>query len=728
MLRATLALFFLAVMAITSFAQAQTVDTLLDKDIDSVVVFASKFAERSRRIAQSVSIINKPSTLHFQANTGDILSNTGTVFVQRSQQGGGSPVIRGFEASRVLLMVDGIRLNNAIYRAGHLQNIITVDNAVLDRLEVIYGPSSTLYGSDALGGVVSMFTSSPQLSLTKTNVFLRYTTATEEFKAHADVNIGGAKWASLTSITYNSFGNVTQGKNRDSRFPGFGQVPFIVRTFNGKDSAIANPDPDKQQPAGYKQWDILQKLTYKPNQNISHTLNIQLSSSTNIPRFDRLSEVIASKPSYAQWYYGPQFRLLTAYHFSTDGLSGFFRQAMVNASYQGIEESRYTRRFLSSRRDERIENVHVFGLNVDAKHYSGKNELHLGAESNVNFVQSRAWGRNINTNTLSRISTRYPDGFNSMSYYAVYAQHTHKFNRKLTLNDGIRLNYVNMSASFADTSLMHFPFKSVRQQNLAVSGNVALVYVTSKRLKISFLLNTGFRSPNIDDLGKVFDSRAGKVVVPNPDIKPEYTYNAEINLAKFSDRFSYGASIYYTIFSNAIVTDAFTFNGQDSIIYDGVKSQVLANQNKAKAFVYGFSLNARLALIKNLAWQGVASYTYGRYKHNNVAVPMDHIPPVYGRTSIAFNKSNYNVEAFVLFNGWKRINDYSPSGEDNLQYATPLGMPSWFTLNLKAEFVLTKYLQLHLLAENLLDKNYRYFASGISAPGRSFAFTLKASF
>ena len=91
-------------------------------------------------------------------SSADMLQNTGNVLVQKSQGGGGSPMIRGFEANKLLLVIDGVRMNNAIYRSGHLQNAITVDNSVLDHTEIIFGPSSSLYGSDALGGVIHFHT------------------------------------------------------------------------------------------------------------------------------------------------------------------------------------------------------------------------------------------------------------------------------------------------------------------------------------------------------------------------------------------------------------------------------------------------------------------------------------------------------------------------------------------------------------------------------------------
>src|SRR3712207_547328 len=180
-------------------------------NLDEVTIYSNKFAARRKNIVQKIEVVTARQIAHLNTqNTGDLLINTGNVFVQKSQQGGSSPVIRGFEASRVLLVVDGIRMNNAIYRAGHLQNVITVDQNMLERVEVLYGPASTLYGSDALGGVVHMRTKNPKLSLNDKTFwtgsgFVRYSSANKEKTGHADLSIGGKKLAWLQSYNFSDF-------------------------------------------------------------------------------------------------------------------------------------------------------------------------------------------------------------------------------------------------------------------------------------------------------------------------------------------------------------------------------------------------------------------------------------------------------------------------------------------------------------------------------------------
>ena len=730
--------FMVFVSFITTCIIAQkpnSTDTLKSKpgELNDIIVYANRFPELMKRVAQSVKVITDNASIKFQPNTSDILMNTGSVFVQKSQQGGGSPVIRGFEASRVLLMVDGVRLNNAIYRSGHLQNIISVDNNVLNRLEVLYGPSSTIYGSDALGGVVSMYTQNPVLSANeKTNIsgstVFRYATASEEAKSNFMLNVGGKKWASLTSVSFSSFASVMQGNHRNAKYSNFGKLNFIVQRVGNTDSALVNSTPNKQTPTSYNQLDVLQKFLFSPSENTQHLLNIQLSNSTNIPRYDRLSEVSSNKPVYAEWYYGPQKRNMISYNFNANKLNGFFREVEVVASFQDLEESRISRRFKSNNKDSRVETVNVYGITANAKHYSGKNEIQLGVESYTNYVNSVAQRVHVTTGVTSKINTRYPDGFNKMTYNSLFAQHTFKINDQWTLNDGLRLNVIKLNSRFIDTSIMKLPFVSAKQNNIAISGNIGLVYSSPSNLRFAFLLSTGFRAPNIDDLSKVFDSQTGSVIVPNENIKPENTYNAEINLVKSSTTFSYGASVFYTAFTNAIVVDKFQFNGQDSIMYNGIKSGVFANQNKARAYIYGFSVNASFKMFNKTQADFNYTYSYGRYRNHNTTVPLDHIPPVYGRASIKHTEKKWGTELSSLWNGWKKLNQYSPSGEDNLQYATADGMPSWFILNYIFSLQLNNKSLIQLGVENILDKNYRYFSSGISASGLNFSISVKQSF
>ncbi|MEY4278139.1 MAG: hypothetical protein RL377_143 [Bacteroidota bacterium] len=704
------------------------------KSLQDVVVFANKFPTLSKNIVQTVGLITDKNLIQQQSNTADILTASGQIFVQKSQLGGGSPVIRGFEASRILLLVDGVRMNSAIFRAGHLQNIITVDNMSLERVEVNYGPSSTMYGSDALGGVINLFTKAPQLNNSSKwksngNVIYRYANGQNENRQHIDLNIANNKWALVSSFTNSSFGDMRQGANRLTAYPDFGKRLFYVTTENGVDVLNDNRTSiNVQKITEYTQADFLQKILYKPSANTEHLLNIQLSNSSNINRYDRLTETSKGLPVYAEWYYGPQVRNMVSYKLNKTHLKGFFQELSVNTNYQHLQESRISRKYKSSNKDFRIENVDIIGLNADLLHSDKNGEIHFGLESYYNIVNSKAHRTNIATLANSAITTRYSDGPTNMAYQALYVQHRKNLNQNWVLNDGLRLNLVQLNAQFKDTSLMHFPFTEAKQSNAALTGNIGLAYNGDDGFRSTVGVSSGFRAPNIDDLTKVFDTKTGYVVVPNKDLKPEYTYNAEWTIAKNTSNYSLGASVFYTLFHNSLVADKYSWNGKSTIMYQGVLSDVYATQNKAKANLFGFNVNGRLRLIQNTELNATYTYTKGTYNDGSKEMPLDHIPPAYGRFGIKHIDKKWNAEFYSVFNSWKKIADYNLNGEDNEIYATKDGMPSWMTFNLLTQYNPTKDLTIGLGVENITDLNYRYFASGISAVGRNYILTCKVNF
>jgi len=723
-------------MSLNLLAQSDTTT----KQLKDVVIYANKFPTLSKNIVQRVVAITDKVLIQQQANTADILTASGQVFVQKSQAGGGSPIVRGFEASRVLLMVDGIRMNSAIFRAGHLQNIITVDNMILDRVEILYGPSSTMYGSDALGGVVNLFTKQPQLFISNValkkapwkiggNLMYRYGNGQNENRQHIDINIANNKWAYLTSFTTSSFGDMRQGNKRSAAYPDFGKRFFYVARENNTDVVKDNSGSvNIQKISGYNQTDFLQKVLFKPNENTEHLLNVQISNSSDINRYDRLTEMSKGLPVYSEWYYGPQVRNMIGYKLTKSNLNGYFQKMTANVNYQHLEESRISRKFKSNSKDYRFEAVDLFGVNVDVLHQGKSSELHFGVESYYNNVGSTSYRNNIATNVRSAITTRYSDGPTNMANHAIYTQHTQFLTGNWVLNSGLRLNNVQLNANFKDTSLMHFPFTDANQNNTAMTGNLGMAYNGADGFRVAFGASSGFRAPNVDDLTKVFDTKTGYVVVPNKDLKPEYTYNTELNVSKTTASYSIGASLFYTWFKNALVVDKFKWNNASTILYQGVMSDVYASQNKAKAVVYGFNVNGSVNFTPNTTLAATYTYTKGTYQNGLIEMPLDHIPPTYGRVGLKHDVKKFSAELFTVFNGWKRMKDYNLNGEDNEIYATKDGMPAWQIWHINTNYQLNKKLNFSFQMENIADLNYRYFASGISAMGRNYLIQARYSF
>jgi len=339
--------------------------------LEEVFLSASKGKELRKRIAEQVAVFSIKDIQRAAPQTAaDMLAEIPGIKVQKSQFGGGSPVLRGLEANRVLLVVDGVRMNNAIFRKGHLQNSITVSPNLLDRTEVIFGPSSVIYGSDALGGVIHYYTRKPktsELTTVNTSFLSRYSTINDEKTIQGGIELQFKKWASFTSVSHSTFGDLKMGKNRSHGFDDWG---LVTKYSNNTDSffnenPIVNSDPTLQRNTGYNQTDILQKFFIPLSERTDLSFNLQYGISSDIPRFDRLTERRDGELRFAEWYYGPQERLLVSTQLEINPEKRWLDTGTITLAYQNVEESRINRKFGSLERTIREENVDVFSLNGD---------------------------------------------------------------------------------------------------------------------------------------------------------------------------------------------------------------------------------------------------------------------------------------------------------------------------------------------------------------------------
>ena len=702
-------------------------------NLNEVVLSASRTQDSITNVPYHMSIMNQRGIEFTNSQTSaDLIQNMG-IMVQRSQAGGGSPIMRGFEASRVLLVIDGVRMNNAIYRAGHLQDVMTIDNSMLDKTEVVFGPSSVAYGSDALGGVMHFYTKNSQFSndekmLVKANAMIRYSSANSEKTGHLDFNIGTKKLAFLTNVTWSDFGDVISGKLRDRSDTAFGRRYYYVERVNGKDSMMVNSNPELQKGSAYQQLDLMQRINFKQSENVTHGINFQLSQNNNLPRYDRLTDISGGNLKWAEWWY-KQSRMLVSYNLWLTGKTAIYDNARIIAAYQKIEQDRNSRRFNNNYRTTQMEDVSVISVNADfSKNCGQKNGLKYGLEFTSNNVQSTAEKRNIVVDTAGKAATRYADGGSTFMTTALYLNDNFKISEQLTLNGGLRFSYAKMENKFNDTTFYPFPFKDASRTNMAVTGNLALIYKPGNEWQINSLFSTGFRVPNVDDATKVFESTPGLLIIPNENLKPEYAYNTELGINKtWKNKLKISAVFFNTILDNAIVTKDAQYKGQDSILYAGIMSKVQAQQNADKAYIYGTNIVIIYDLDENFSLKTMLNTTVGTYYNSDTRnyVPLDHVAPAYGQSSVIYRTKKFEGEFFARYSAAKKLEDYSPSGEDNLNYATVNGMPGWTTFNLRTSWQVTNQLRATFGIENITDQHYRFFASGISAPGRNFVVSLR---
>lgn len=695
--------------------------------VDEVVVSANKWEEDITEIPVTVAKISREEiALQNPQTAADILSQSGEVFVQKSQLGGGSPMIRGFAANSILISVDGVRMNNAIYRSGNLQNIIAIDGLTTESAEVVFGPGSVIYGSDALGGVMDFHTISPTYNQLSGEAFGRFSSANLEKTGHVKFNIGKEKWAFTGAFTYSDFEHLVTGSIHKGPYPTFGTRPEYVDRINGKDSIIENSNVNKQIYSGYNQLNGLATINYTLNENKEISYSFHYTNSSDVPRYDRLTEYKNDTLRYAQWYYGPQKWLMHRVQLRSNKEISIASEAKFTAALQQTEESRHDRKLNSTDLRHRTEKVTMLNLNYDVFKELIKNTLYYGAEVVYNDVTSFAQLENILTEEFVATATRYPDGGSNWMSFAAYANLKHYFSTSLILNTGIRYSHILLNSVFNDKSFYNFPYDEIKINTGAANGSIGIVWKINKGIHIKSSVSSGFRAPNVDDVGKVFDSEPGNVVVPNEYLKPEYSYSGELTTTgKLNNRFEYSFTGYYTRLVDAMVRRDFTVNGQDSIMYDGELSKVQALVNTGKSYIGGVSGSLKYTYG---AFTITSSLTYTTGKDVIDNVPLRHTAPLFGQTSIEYKRSGLSVIITQRYNGAKTYDQLAPSEQNKPHIYTPNGSPSWTTTSCNAQYQINKIITINGGVENIFDVYYRPYSSGISAPGRNFILSLKANF
>lgn len=674
---------------------------------------------------QAIEITKEDVNNEPPATSADMLQNSGQVLVQKSQGGGGSPMMRGFEANKLLLVIDGVRLNNAIYRAGHLQNAITIDPSILEKTDIIFGPSSVLYGSDALGGVIHFITADPKLAdstelKTATNYSAFYNSNNNALTTNLNYSIAKQKWGALTSVSYSNFGNSKMGKNRLHGYDNWGLQTYSVNQFEGKDSMITNPNPSEQLLTAYAQTDILSKIIYKPSSKLNFALNVQYSTSSNINRYDKLNEYKNGNLRYSEWYYGPQNRFLASFktHFSPQ--KKWLNTGTLILSYQKVKEDRISRKFQSFNKEFQLENINVFAINLDLnKIIDSSKMLFYGLEIQHNIVGSQAYIVDVSTNSQSPFQTRYPNGGSNYLSSGLYIEYKQQINPKTLLTTGVRFSYLHANSKFSDTTFIKLPFTEVNLSTGAPSGNLGLIIQPDGRTIIKTSLSSAYRAPNIDDYGKVYEKK-GNTVIPTNALKPEYAINSEVSAERIFGKKSLtiGTSIYFTYLFNAIVRSDFALNGKDSILYDGELTNIQTNINTNQAQIYGVSTHLNWRIIKNLTFNTTYNFIKGLDLSNNL--PLAHIAPQFGKIELRYKNEKLNTAIYSYYNLRKNVKDYGGSSDNLDEAIEDFGTPAWATLNYRFSYLGIKNVALQFSVTNILDIHYRQFSSAISAPGRSF--------
>ena len=690
--------------------------------LNELVVSALKWNRDRSSINARIAKITEPEMRLMQPQTAaDMLGLTGEVFIQKSQQGGGSPMIRGFAANRVLIVVDGVRMNNAIFRSGNLQNVISIDPYATEDAEVLFGPESSIYGSDAIGGIMHFHSleAPTDQSGWKGQFAGRYATANDERSWHAHVGWSGDRWSFVSSVSRNDYGSMTMGSNGPEDY----LRETYVRRQDDTDLVLENSDKQRQRPSAFDQWHTMHKVNYRPGRHWKASYAFFWSETSPYGRYDRHLRTRDGLPRYGEWNYGPQqwsMHRLSLHHQKSSKLYDQWRLAVAR---QNFGESRITRNFQSPLRTTRIEDVEAWSVNLDARKTFLKDwAINYGLEFLYNDVRSKGELRHIGTGNTMKGAPRYPDA--EWQSVAAYATASKNWNAHWSVDASLRYNLFDLKARF-DTSLFTLPFDRANLTNNALSGSLSVNW-KKEGWRVYGSVSSGFRSPNVDDIGKIFDSEPGAVVVPNPGLSPEYAWNFELGVDwQTNDWMQWQWTAYYTLLDGALVRRDFQLDGRDSIDYDGVLSKVQAIQNAAQEVIVGTQLSAVLGRQEGWQFSVIATLQDGVAELDDGSESASrHVVPFFGQARLRYAKKQWTGLIYSQFQGQIAYDDLAVSERNKTEIyaANDQGLPyapAWWTLNVKWDYELQPGWYLSLGVENVLDKRYRPYSSGLAGPGRN---------
>ena len=637
-----------------------------------------------------------------ESSTASLLFSNSAIVIQESQSGGGSPNYRGMEANRLLLIVDGIPLNNAIYRSGHLQSSATINPFFIKSVNLLSGPASVSYGNGAMGGALIFNTLMPK----KENTFhlhQQFESSSNSVISSFQTNYHKNKLSNITSFSIRSSGNLNMGSNRTHGYSDWGR----------------QATKDKEQLyTKYNQADFMHKSKYEINSKNYLLLNTQYSISSNIYRFDKMNDVQNNSPKYEKWYYGPQIRFFQSF-FINQKLSSIICDNMkTSLAFQNIKESRHYQKTGESVLNNRAENVKIYDFNLDFTKSINSVQFAYGAGSRFQRISSKA---SLTQNDLILYNTtRYPENGSSMQELFAYSQINLPIYKKLDLLLGLRWNQSWLQANFNNPL-----FQNLKNYNSSIVKSALFSFKHIKKTIINLAYYSGFRNPNIDDIGKIFSKDDVNVVVPNENLQPEYADNIELSIKSRVGALNLQLQLFNTQISNAITRSYGSLNNIDSILYDGTIMKIQMNQNIERASIKGVSLYTNFSFNETLLISASCNYLKGKSSENK---PLAHIPPFNAKLKVDYNIKRQTFRISTNYNGWKLASEYDEAGVDNLEEATNEGNPSWYTLNLAHIYKITPQLALSFAIKNILDTHYKTFGSGLSASGRNFIISLGADF
>ncbi len=640
---------------------------------EGAVVTAQRFETDLFNRPEAVTVVGEEELRQKVPRTvPEALPGAAGVFVQKTNHGGGSPFVRGLTGQQTLLLVDGIRVNNATFRSGPNQYLNTFDPQSLQRVEVLRGAGSVQYGSDALGGVVHLLTRAPSFAegfRVGGSGLMKYGSSGMERTARAEVHLGSPRFALLGGAAARRFGDIRAG----------GRLGYL-------------------RPTGYDQLSGDVKARFRVSDRLLLTAAYQHLRQENVPLYHRVQ-----LENYQYSYFHPQARQLG--YLRLEGFYGgrWVRQVQLTGSYQRFLEGRRSRRNDAPTLTEERDDTSTWGttLTVHSEPVRGWH-AQSGAELYLDRVGSTRRDVTAATGGFTPKRGLYPNGARAASL-AVYSLHSLAW-RKFTFTAGGRYNAFRITVP--ESTLGEAVIRPA-----ALVGNAGVSYALHPLHRLTASVQSAFRAPNVDDLGTlgIVDFR---YELPNADLSPEKAMGYELGWKARTDRFSASVAVYYNQLTNIIGR---VRAGNDSI--QGYP--VYLKENVAEAFIRGLEAEAEVQLARHLSAYGGLTYTYGQ--NQSAREPFRRIPPLHGRAGLAYGHGRPGwVRAETLFAGRQ---ERLAGGDIDDNRIGPGGTPGWWIVSVNGGYTY-RWLRVSAELHNLLDRPYKTHGSGVYGPGRSIWLTV----
>ncbi|MBU1265511.1 MAG: TonB-dependent receptor [Gammaproteobacteria bacterium] len=637
-----------------------------------MVVTATRVERQVFDTPQAVTVLDDLAVQ--QANAGttpDILSGAEGVLIQKTNTGGGSPFIRGLTGKQVLIMVDGVRVNNSYYRFGPHQYLNTLDPNLIERIEVVRGPTSVLYGSDALGGVINVITRK----------------RTDFSGARGTEGLAALHGASAD-------GSLAGRLQVEGNFNQLGYLGGISgKRFN---SLEGGGDVGEQMPTAYDELDGDLKLNYRLTGGGELIFAHQISRQFDVPK---TSEVTLGDK--LKFNYEPQLRSLSyleyrGRHDEATLVSDVKLNVSFNRQKEGEEIVKVSTPTLETRE---ITDVKTVGATSQFSSKLGRShQLTYGFDFYRDLFDTRMTLTDLTTGTATAMTPGTPDGAKYESW-GVYLQDEVRFTDRFETILGVR--YAHFKAEGAI---------GINQLNLSdgeATGSINALYRLAPRWNLVGGVAQGYRAPSMEDFfGRVdFVSE-----IPNTQLTPEHSLNKEIGVKYYASRTSGDFYLFHTTYDDLI---------DRATVAPGVKQR----QNIQRALIKGAEFGMKHAFSERWSTAGNLSYAWG--EDRDTGEPLRRIPPLNGSLSLRYAQDERTwYEVYSLFADRQ---DRLSSGDLSDPRIPPGGTQGYATLNFKAGFEPAPGQDLVVSLENALDAQYKTHGSGVYAPGINLAVTWRVA-